>query len=374
MPANLTPDYLAAEREYKSAQTNAEKIAALERMMATLPKHKGTEKLQADLRRRLSQARKESQKKSPAHAAPFYAVEKEGAGQVVLIGPPNSGKSQLVATLTNAEPEIADYPFTTRFPTPGMMPYEDVQIQLVDLPPISAEFMEPWTPQVIRNAGLGVLLMDVNDSAILDEIEFIEQMIERHRLARPPLLAGNKLDLPGAEANLAALSDLYGARYRTIGISAATGRNGPQPRRIRPRRFRCPQTRARLHEGPRQEGSPHRALRPAPRPNRAGRRPPGSQGFRRAPEIRPPVPNQRQPRRPDGRAHTPDRGPRHSRISHLKQHGFHRSDVHQPVAAVKRRQQPARRIAPPPLRNALRPGPVGGKVHPPQQRMAAPRP
>jgi ribosome-interacting GTPase 1 len=225
MPANLTPDYLAAEREYKSAQTHAEKIAALERMLATLPKHKGTEKLQADLRRRLSQARKESQKKGPAHAAPFYAVEKEGAGQVVLIGPPNSGKSQLVAALTHAEPEVADYPFTTSFPTPGMMPYEDVQIQLVDLPPVAVEFMEPWTPQVIRNANLGVLLVDVNEPAVLDRIEFIEQTIERNRLARPPLLAGNKLDLPGAEANLAAIGDLYGGRYRTIGISATTGHN-----------------------------------------------------------------------------------------------------------------------------------------------------
>ncbi len=225
MPANLTPDYLAAEREYKSAQTHAERVAALERMLATLPKHKGTEKLQADLRRRLSQVRKESQKKGPAHAAPFYAVEKEGAGQVVLVGPPNSGKSRLVGMLTHAEPEVADYPFTTRFPTPGMMRYEDVQIQLVDLPPISAEFMEPWTPQVIRNANLSVLLVDVNDPAVLDQVDFIEQTVDRHRLARPALLAANKLDLPGAEANFAALRDLYGGRYRSIGISAATGRN-----------------------------------------------------------------------------------------------------------------------------------------------------
>ena len=128
---------------------------------------------------------------------------------------------------------MADYPFTTRFPTPGMMRYEDVQIQLVDLPPIAAEFMEPWTPQVIRNANLGVLLVDVNDPAILDQIEFIERTIERNRLALPPLLAGNKLDLPGAEANLAALEDLYGGRYRYIGISAATGRNLDQfPRAV----------------------------------------------------------------------------------------------------------------------------------------------
>jgi ribosome-interacting GTPase 1 len=223
MPANLTPEHLAAEREYKSAHTQAEKVAALELMLATLPKHKGTEKLQADLRRRLSQARKESQKKDGAHAAPFYLIEKEGAGQVALIGPPNAGKSQLVAALTHAQPEVADYPFTTRFPTPGMMLFENVQIQLIDLPAISAEFMEPWIPHVVRNASLGVLLVDVNDAAVLDQIEFIEQTLERHRLPPPKLLAGNKLDLPGGPSNFAALQELYGDRYRYVGISAATG-------------------------------------------------------------------------------------------------------------------------------------------------------
>jgi hypothetical protein len=223
MPANLTPDYLAAEREYKSAHTQSEKVAALELMLATLPKHKGTEKLQADLRRRLSQARKESQKKGGAHAAPFYLIEKEGAGQVALIGPPNSGKSQLVAALTHAQPEVADYPFTTRFPTPGMMLFENVQIQLVDLPPISAEFMEPWIPQLIRNATLGVLVADVNDAAVLDQIEFIERTLERHHLPSPKLLAANKLDLPGGPDNFAALRELYGERYRYAGMSAASG-------------------------------------------------------------------------------------------------------------------------------------------------------
>jgi uncharacterized protein len=223
MPANLTPEYLAAEREYKSVHTQAEKVAALERMLATLPKHKGTEKLQADLRRRLSQARKESQKKGGTHAAPFYAIEKEGAGQVVLLGPPNAGKSQLVAALTHAQPEVADYPFTTRFPTPGMMLFENVQIQLVDLPPISAEFMEPWIPHVVRNASLGLLLVDVNAAAVLDQIEFIEQTLERHRLPPPKLLVGNKLDLPGAPSNFAALRELYRDHYGYAGMSASTG-------------------------------------------------------------------------------------------------------------------------------------------------------
>ena len=225
MPANLTPEYLAAEREYKSAVTQAEKIEALERMLATLPKHKGTEKMQADIRRRLSQTRKESGKKGAAHAVPFYLIEKEGAGQVALIGPPNSGKSQLVCTLTHAQPEVADYPFTTRFPTPGMMLFENVQIQLVDLPPLSAEFMEPWLPQVIRRADLGVLLVDLDDPAVLDEIEFIVETLNQRNLPAPKLLVGNKADLRGAEDNFAALEELYRDRYRCLAVSAATGRN-----------------------------------------------------------------------------------------------------------------------------------------------------
>jgi small GTP-binding protein len=225
MPANLTPEYLAAEREYKSARTREEKIEALERMLSTLPKHKGTEKLQADLKRRLSQARKESQKRGAAHSVPFYVVKKEGAGQVVLIGPPNSGKSQLVCSLTHARPEVADYPFTTRLPTPGMMNFENVQIQLVDLPPLSAEFMEPWLPQVVRNADLGVVVIDLNDAAVLDELEFVLDTLERHHLAPPKLLVGNKVDVEGAPDNFVALEDLCGDRYPSIAVSAATGRN-----------------------------------------------------------------------------------------------------------------------------------------------------
>ena len=223
MPANLTPEYLAAEQDYKSAHTHPEKIAALERMLSTLPKHKGTEKLQADLKRRLSKARKESHKKGTSHAAPFYVVKKEGAGQVVLIGPPNSGKSQLVASLTHARPQVADYPFTTRAPAPGMMTFENVQIQLLDLPPLSAEFMESWIPQVIRNADRGVLVVDPSSAAVLDEMEFIMETLNRHRLAVPKLLVGTKVDLDGAEDNFAALEELYGDQFRYLAVSSTTG-------------------------------------------------------------------------------------------------------------------------------------------------------
>jgi uncharacterized protein len=225
MPANLTPEYMSAEQDYKSARTHGEKLAALERMLATVPKHKGTEKLQADIKRRLSQERKEAHKKGAAHSTPFYLVEKEGAGQVALVGPPNSGKSQLVAALTHARPEVGDYPFTTRAPTPGMMAFEDVQIQLVDLPPMSREFMEPWLPQAIRNATAGLLVVDLADPDVLDEIGFIEALLEERRLARPKMLVANKLDLEGAADIFTALEELYGGRYRALAISAAEGLN-----------------------------------------------------------------------------------------------------------------------------------------------------
>lgn len=223
MPANLTPEYLAADKEYKSALTPSEKIAALERMIATLPKHKGTEKMFADLKRRLSQARKESQKKGATHATPFYLVRREGAGQVALLGPPNAGKSQLVCAVTHARPEVAEFPFTTRVPTPGMMNFENVQIQLVDLPPISARFAEPWIAQVVRNADASVLVIDTSDNEVLEEIDFILATLEERRLPPPRLLVATKADLAGAEENFAALVELYGGRFRSLAVSARTG-------------------------------------------------------------------------------------------------------------------------------------------------------
>jgi ribosome-interacting GTPase 1 len=141
--------------------------------------------MQADIKRRLSQARKESQKKGATHALPFYFVTREGAGQVALVGPANSGKSSLVRVLTHALPEVAEYPFTTRLPMPGMMAFENVQIQLVDLPPISADFTEPWLPQAIRNANASVLVVDVNDAGSLEEMELVETNLRNWRLPLP---------------------------------------------------------------------------------------------------------------------------------------------------------------------------------------------
>ena len=225
MPANLTPEYLSAEQDYRRAQTHQEKMAALERMLSSLPKHKGTEKLYADLKRKLSQARKEAQKKGGSHAAPFWQVKREGAGQVALAGPPNSGKSSLVRALTHAQPEVADYPFTTHAPAPGMMRFENVQIQLVDLPAASPEFHEPWLPQVLRPADFSALVIDPNDPDVLGETEFLLGLLDSWRIASPRILVGNKIDLDGARENFTAIQDLYPGRFRCVGVSAETGEN-----------------------------------------------------------------------------------------------------------------------------------------------------
>ncbi len=161
MPANLTPQYMSAEQRFKQATTHDEKITCLEEMLRVMPKHKGTDKLQADLKRRLSKLRQEAQKTAATHRGHTLSVEAEGAGQIVMVGPPNVGKSALLAALTKATPEVADYPFTTRRPMPGMMAFENVQIQLVDMPPISHEYMESWMSQITRNADALLLVVDL---------------------------------------------------------------------------------------------------------------------------------------------------------------------------------------------------------------------
>ena len=190
-------------------------------MLSTIPKHKGTEKMQADIKRRLSRLRKESQrKKSVGSQKPAYHVDREGAGQVVLCGPANSGKSQLLANLTHAAPEVANYPFTTRLPQPGMMPYEDIQIQLVDTPPLSPEFLEPWQLAMIEQADLAMLIFDINDSNLLEQTEFVLGRLEERGIRLDGtgtprvLILGNKIDRPRGKENFAAWQELYQDRFQ----------------------------------------------------------------------------------------------------------------------------------------------------------------
>jgi len=183
MPANLTPQFLKARERFRSAQSPQEKLAALEEMLATIPKHKGTDKMQADIKRRIAKLRDAQTSSHHGKGPRPDHVDREGAGQVLLVGPPNSGKSTLLTALTNAHPEVADYPYSTVFPVPGMMRFEDVPIQLVDLPPLSTEYTEPWVHNLIRQADLCLLILDATNGpdANLEALEEILLLVEeRH--------------------------------------------------------------------------------------------------------------------------------------------------------------------------------------------------
>lgn len=183
MPANLSPAYKAAEERFRAAVTQEEKIAALEEMLSVIPKHKGTEKLQADLKSRLAKLRR-APKKKPGSRGPSHRIPREGAGQIALVGPPNSGKSALVAHHTHADPEVAPYPFSTREATPGMLPHEDVAFQLIDLPPLSEEHVEGWVYDLVRGADLVWLVLDVERA--MDGLGLVERLLAEKAIGLVP--------------------------------------------------------------------------------------------------------------------------------------------------------------------------------------------
>lgn len=241
MAANLTPQYLEAEARYRAARTPEEKLAALEEMWRELPKHKSSEKIQADLKKKLSAARKALQqggKKGPTRVDPFF-IPKSGAGQIALIGTPNVGKSSIVGGLTHAHVAIADYPFATPLPLPGMVPYEDVQIQLVDTPPVTAEHVPTGSPGLWRSADALLVVVDLSSDSVLEDVEAClshlgERQIELTdgprklpdepgaTLRVPGLVLANKSDLPAASDNLAVLRELFGGR---VGVEPLSTRD-----------------------------------------------------------------------------------------------------------------------------------------------------
>ena len=184
MPANLSADYLKAEERYRAATTNEEKLTCLEEMFTTLPKHKGTEKMQADIKTRISKLKKEMSgpAKGGAKRADWFHVEKQGAGQVALVGAPNCGKSALVRELTGLHAEVAPYPFTTTQPAAGMMEYEDIQIQLVDTPPVSPD-SPAWVFHIMRTADILVWMLDLSDDALLETTEQTQGLLAQARIA-----------------------------------------------------------------------------------------------------------------------------------------------------------------------------------------------
>ncbi|MCJ7440718.1 MAG: TGS domain-containing protein, partial [Thermoanaerobaculaceae bacterium] len=230
-----TPQYRADGARFKSAHTLEERKAALEEMLATIPKHKGTEKMQADLKRRLARLRHDEETRTSRHGHAIK-VDPEGAAQVVLLGPPNCGKSSLLAALTHAEPPIADYPFTTTRPQPGMMSFEDVQIQLVDLPPVAAQHMDTWLPGLVRGADAALLLVDPTSSDLPEDVEVVRERLAGARAPLvgtlpeeadprdnplPTLMVITKADR-AREEDLKVLEELYGSQYPLLRISVAT--------------------------------------------------------------------------------------------------------------------------------------------------------
>jgi ribosome-interacting GTPase 1 len=236
MPANLTPQYLEAEAKFKQAKTVSEKIKALEVMMAVIPKHKGTEHLRGQLKSRMAKLKEELQKRPAVGKAEFlYNVKREGAGQVVLLGPPNSGKSSLLSQITHASSEVADYPFTTQRPIPGMMDFENVQIQLIDTPPVSLDHVEPGFSNLIRNADATVLVIDLQEDPVFQTEVLLEELGRMKvkitgRGPLPPeqegwvskrtLLLGNKCDLKGAMDGFRALEAGFKDVFPLFPISA----------------------------------------------------------------------------------------------------------------------------------------------------------
>jgi ribosome-interacting GTPase 1 len=216
MPANLPPHYFEAERKYREAKTPQEKIRALKEMYAIMPKHKGTDKLQADVKRRISKLKEEMERVKKSGRRHSDYVKPEGAGQIVLIGPPNSGKSSIIDALTHATPEIGPYPFTTKKPMPAMMPYEDIQIQLVDMPPISESYYEGWLSNIVRDCDFVILVVGVDDldpdgslKAIFSHLESSgvllvagevteENQLDFRTVRKESLTVLNKIDLGGA--------------------------------------------------------------------------------------------------------------------------------------------------------------------------------
>jgi ribosome-interacting GTPase 1 len=237
MPANLPPQYFEAEKRYRAAREPEEKIAALEEMLAIMPHHKGTDRLHAVLRQKIARLSQEAERKNAtARRAGFY-ITSEGAGQVMLVGLANTGKSQLLAAVTGAIPEIAEYPFTTKTPMPGMMKFEDIQIQLVDTPPIGHKEVRILLANVLRSADLIAIVIDLSQEPA-GQVEAALQALREARIEplidddtqvtpgnypRKMLIVGNKNDSAEASRNWERLRSKYATLFPLVSISAREG-------------------------------------------------------------------------------------------------------------------------------------------------------
>jgi uncharacterized protein len=259
MPANLSPEYKAAEAGFRATREPRERLEWLREMLRTIPKHKGTEHLQADIKARIKDLGEqvEGAKKGGGHGGPALVIRPEGAAQIALLGPPNSGKSALHARLTGSGAQVAPYPFTTQFPQPGMMPHEDIHFQLIDLPPIASEHPVPWIGSTLQTADAALLVVDLGEPACLEQLQTVRSILAGRRVTLserweaaddtragaanagddhpaaedpfsvrlPTLLLVNKSDrFADPVTELQALLELSGLPYPALAVSAETGR------------------------------------------------------------------------------------------------------------------------------------------------------
>ena len=252
MPANLSPEYKAAEAAFRKARDPKERLEWLREMLRTIPKHKGTERLQADIKARIKDLSDEidTVRRGGGHGGPALVIHPEGAAQIALIGPPNAGKSLLHARLTGSGAHDAPYPFTTQFPQPGMMTFEDIHIQLIDLPAVAAEHPVSWMPATLQGADAALLVVDLAEPSCVEQIEDVHSVLRAKQVtlterwdapstapndeaasegdpfavALPTLLVANQSDrIADVDAELEAFREVSSLRYPALAVSALTG-------------------------------------------------------------------------------------------------------------------------------------------------------
>jgi uncharacterized protein len=252
MPANLSPEYKDAQEKFRRAREPQEKLEWLREMLRTIPKHKGTEHLQAEIKTRVKELTDElgGPKKGAVRGGPDLTVRHEGAAQVALVGPPNAGKSSLHVRLTGSHAVVGPYPFSTKHPLPGMLLHEDVQLQIVDLPPVADDTFEPWMSGTLHNADAVALVVDLSDPGCVDQLAAIERRLEEKKVSLvprsgataargpgedeggldpfrarlPTLLLANKADLfADPEAELTVFREIAPDPFDSLAVSAETG-------------------------------------------------------------------------------------------------------------------------------------------------------
>ncbi len=241
MPANLPPQYQKLEEEYRQEKDLGRRLELLQEMLREIPKHKGTNHLQGELKSKISKLKQqlEGGKKTATakHSAPDH-IPREGAGQLVLFGPPNSGKSSILGALTHAHVEITDWPFATRKPAPGMAKWENVRLQLIDTPSIAPEYCDPYVFNIIRTGDIAVLVVSLGDDDLLERYEYVTSRVLEGKvllaglkepdpkfptaLPKKTMIVATGADLPDAQTRLELLRDEIGHEATVIPVSIPT--------------------------------------------------------------------------------------------------------------------------------------------------------